>query len=583
MFNIYIKIGILCFLCLFYLPLPVISGSSCHGLCGTLLLRKHRPISASIRASLRPNAKKSINYSFSTGQKKTFKVYNFTNNSFDDLEAVYRGGGSNCYIFVPDEYFTSKYFGSRSPTTVINELVNEFQNKILPMERNYIGQEPNPGLDGDPKVFILITDVKDGAGFGGGFVAGFFNSGDQLTNTGANPSNELDIIYMDLTPGEVGENEWYGTLAHEFSHLIHYVQGGGSEVRWLDEGTATLIDYVYTQEMLQPQVKRFVENPNIALVEDSADFWFGQNPFPYYGEVLLFLLHLQNRFGGGTEAGGQAFLRKLVAEDKNGKDGVAAATGVTFEDVFDNWAIANVVNSQTANNGVWGYPEEFDNVSKNDIDLPVATEKKNINITGSLNVSSSVVNWGNKYFEYSGTGDLDLTFTGSNTSAPYRVTMVTFPTTGEPSAKLISLDSSKKGNLSVSGLGSTVSRVIVRVSAAQSMAGDTGNKDYAFTITGQGVATVTDGTLVPLVNPGLRSGITMVAKLSSGFSGSPTVLVVVNGQTTALSMSKVSTSTYQGSFIFPAGFTGTYTSSLSGKSADGKSVSNSFTFIHNFK
>ena len=97
-----------------------------------------------------------------------------------------------------------------------------------------IGQElfgDPPDFEGTGRLKTLLTDIQDGwdPDEGGGFIAGYFNPVDQ--NSLHPNSNEGDIIYINTYPGiyweeqEADASRRFGTIAHEYQHLIHYNYG----------------------------------------------------------------------------------------------------------------------------------------------------------------------------------------------------------------------------------------------------------------------------------------------------------------------------------------------------------------------
>src|SRR3990172_5326341 len=72
----------------------------------------------------------------------------------------------------------------------VQKLVDTFQTKIYPTNRKFFGDEPNPGVDGDPHLFVLYT-----RGLGQN-VGGYASSADGYSRLAQQYSNEKEIFYI---------------------------------------------------------------------------------------------------------------------------------------------------------------------------------------------------------------------------------------------------------------------------------------------------------------------------------------------------------------------------------------------------
>ena len=117
-----------------------------------------------------------------------------------------------------------------------------FGDKIMPRDRALFGLEESPGIDCDPRIHILNSSSLMGASVGG-FVSGV----DQVTRQIRSDSNEKDIFYVNIEgsggPDGNGADYYYGTLAHEFQHLITN-KHDRNEDTWIDEGMSELAIYL---------------------------------------------------------------------------------------------------------------------------------------------------------------------------------------------------------------------------------------------------------------------------------------------------------------------------------------------------
>jgi hypothetical protein len=138
-----------------------------------------------------------------------------------------------------------------------------------------------------------------------------------------------------------------GVFAHEFEHLVHF-DIDPDEESWVDEGLADLSGFLCGYGHSAGHVAYYmVYHPMTALT-----FWGGG--LESYGASYLFQLYLFEKYGGA------AFSSALVQDQANGIQGVAntlAAFGAseTFDEVFDNWTIANYLDDTEKAGGKYGY------------------------------------------------------------------------------------------------------------------------------------------------------------------------------------------------------------------------------------
>lgn len=98
---------------------------------------------------------------------------------------------------------------------------------------------PPPDVDHNGKVYILLIDVRDDfvPDSSETYVAGYFDPVDQTQR-----GNLADVIYLDTNPGTISGPDArvaFGTLAHEYQHLIHY-RWDREEETWVNEGLSEL-------------------------------------------------------------------------------------------------------------------------------------------------------------------------------------------------------------------------------------------------------------------------------------------------------------------------------------------------------
>ncbi len=280
------------------------------------------------------------------GDRESFWVTNVDTNENFQVQAVLRDESEHVYFWVQD--------GVRFKESDVKNLVNTFETRIYPRNREFFGSEWVPGIDHDPHLFILY--VKNVGGIGG-----YFSANDSIHPLAHEYSNghEMFIVsadYVDL------KSDAASVLAHEFQHMIHWYRDRNEE-SWLNEGFSVLAEFLNGYDIGWVD-DEYVSQPDIQLtywpsVEDS---------YPYYGSAFMFVNYFLNRFG-------EKATKALVASPENGlvsidsilfglgaKD-IETGEAVTADDVFADWVVANYLNDTTFENGRYGYPN-FPNAPK---------------------------------------------------------------------------------------------------------------------------------------------------------------------------------------------------------------------------
>ena len=214
----------------------------------------------------------------------------------------------------------------------------------LPTNRNFFGSEWSPGVDSDPRLHILHSEQL------GSSIAGYFSGADEVSNK-AQPFSNGRMFYINIDNTKPDTDFYNGVLAHEFQHMIHWYQDK-NETSWVNEGmsgsgigasTATTgaEDYAFSA-LPDTQLNAWSDDPN------------GRTE--HYGNAYLFMSYFLQRFGN-------QLTQDAVASDANGIDGFNEAlakdnTGVTFDDVFADWVIANFLDNPDFADGRYGYQRD---------------------------------------------------------------------------------------------------------------------------------------------------------------------------------------------------------------------------------
>ena len=286
------------------------------------------------------------------GASRTFWAYERTTASdgkFYQVEATCRGVGARTVIFVEDAQWNE-----RVASKDVEGLIEVF-DRATPghpdqgiYERTTWAFGDPPDVDGDPKIYMLLLDIKDFLEEEGAFVAGYFSGVNEYTDEEVQRygyrSNETEMFYLDVNPGRVSSEDARRTLAHEFQHMIHFNQDPDEET-WINEGCSTFSEWVSGYKMRLPV--HFKDDPNNSLTD------WGERLVDYE-QVGMFVAYLYEHWGG------METIRALVAQPRNGTKGVtrtleAQGLGVGFPEVFRDWVVANYLDDERVGDGRYAY------------------------------------------------------------------------------------------------------------------------------------------------------------------------------------------------------------------------------------
>lgn len=311
------------------------------------------------------------------GQKEEFSVMNIEKNKPEKRTAVLKKIGVHCYLYLEE--------GKEYDDKILSGIVERFDSVIYVKNTETFGCEPNPGIDNDERITILIVDIKDGWAPGKGFVGGYFFPLDCYPASVVQYSNEREMIYLDCYPSDPADPLYPGIIAHEFQHMIHFANDP-KEDKWLNEGCSQLAHYICGYGH-PPQILSFMKNPS-----DDATVW--QNSMEDYGAVYLLHYYLFHKYAGADLSEKQKFYRALVAsplKDIESIDAVLAQSGInkTFEDIYKDWLVANLINKADMAGGLYGYDDSLKfrvNTAYNFTTLPAEIKKAEALNHGAVNI-----------------------------------------------------------------------------------------------------------------------------------------------------------------------------------------------------
>jgi len=332
---------------------------------------------------------------YAVGDLKDFWVTNVDTNDNFQISTTLRYLGENVYIWIQN--------GVSYDEADLKALGDTFDDEIYPINREFFGSEWSPGVDEDPHIYIVYAG---GLGYS---LAGYFSSADELHPDAHEYSNAHEMFLINSDNVFLWEEYIYGTLAHEFQHMIHWYTDKNEET-WLNEGFSMLAELINGYDPGGFDFS-YVVNPDLQLTDWGGDV--GNNG-PHYGAAMLFTTYFLDRFGEDAT-------KAVVAHDKNGMESIDVVltdmdftdplTGkpITAEDVFADWAAANLLGDSSVSDGRYAYGiyPSAPTVSSNPI----------VSTCPTGNSSYTVKQLGVDYLEVACTGDFTLNFSG-NTTVP---------------------------------------------------------------------------------------------------------------------------------------------------------------------
>jgi hypothetical protein len=231
-----------------------------------------------------------------------------------------------------------------------------------------------PDIDGNGQVILLLLDILDGyTASTGGYVAGYFSSQHMMKNDSANSnSNEADMLFLDISPGEAGSDTFYATIAHELQHLIDFGKTTSRDL-WINEGLSLSAEYLYGGQRAD-RIDRYTRAEEYRLTIPYGNNFFvwdgyweremGDSLSNYITAYIFFQwLRLQARgtaIGGSDGTGIYTAISDAGFGDYRDVSAAAAQANSAFIDwttLLGSWMLANWYNSPE---GIFGYRGEID-------------------------------------------------------------------------------------------------------------------------------------------------------------------------------------------------------------------------------
>jgi hypothetical protein len=327
---------------------------------------------------------------YQAGAQTQLWLLNTDSNDYSRIDVTLQYVTPHAYFWVQD--------GVSFNQDDAQKLIDTFENSIYPTDREFFGSEWTPGVDGDPHLYIIYARNL------GGMVAGFYSSADEYPSQISQYSNAHESFYIDSSQ-DLADNYTFGTLAHEFQHMIHWFQDR-NESSFMNEGFSELatflngydtggFDWYYTS------------SPDMNLTD-----WLGGSGdnSAHYGANFLFVTYFLDRFGKqATQAlvhNQQNSLASVddVLQQLNITDPLTSQM-VSADDFFLDWTLTNYIHDPSVADGRYTY--------HNYPDSPTSSDTEGVSNCPQARNTRTVNQYGVDYIRFNCSGSYTIDFTGS--------------------------------------------------------------------------------------------------------------------------------------------------------------------------
>lgn len=327
---------------------------------------------------------------YSLGDQEDFWVLNSDINQSKQIQATLHYITDHVYFWVED--------GVRFSPDSMKSLIDTFESKIYPTNHRFFGSEWTPGVDADPRLFIIYASNL------GNRVAGHYYPNDEYLPLVHPFSNTREMFYLNAARLGLAEPFAYSVLAHEHQHMIHWHLDRNEET-WMNEGFANLAAFVNGYDVGGADFA-YVRDPDLQL-----NYWsnYPENRLPHYGAAFLFLAYFLDRFGEQASqelvenpANGMSsvdlVLQKIGAADPANGDPISA------NDFFADWVVATILQDEKVGDGRYA--------TTNYPDAPKSDPTEYIDDCPTASTNREVSQYGADYIRINCQGELTVKFEG---------------------------------------------------------------------------------------------------------------------------------------------------------------------------
>jgi hypothetical protein len=358
------------------------------------------------------------------GQSRSF----FVNKEFDknlrtSISATLIYIGERLNIYADDSYWNTLSSDQREKLRAgIINFSSEFDSVIYPKETQFWGSEPNPGVDNDPKMTIVLEELNNSTG-------GYFDTSNGYTSDRIADSNQREMIFLDIKVFDRDLETAKRFVAHEFQHLISFNQKellrDVYEDAWINEMRSeyaiSRVGYndIYSNSNLEHRMESFLQNPSDSLTE-----WPNKNTD--YGIANAFGEYIAEQFG--PEILSETLKMPFAGISSLDQYLQSKARPERFSDVFINWMAAVTLND-ISRDSRFGYKRpELNNVK---------VSARQVSLSQDWSASEMIRDWQPVWLELSFNGSaLDVSKSvkidiNGDPGEKYLVTYIAFFDSGE--------------------------------------------------------------------------------------------------------------------------------------------------------
>ena len=328
---------------------------------------------------------------YEVGDVETFWATNVDSNENFQIDARLAYITDHSYFWIEEDVSYDE--------SDLKELADTFEKQIYPVDREFFGSEWLPGIDNDPRVYVIYA-----SGLGSG-LAGYFSSVDSVHPDAHEYSNAHETFYFNADTVNFDEEFTYGVLAHEFQHMIHWYHDKNEET-WLNEGFSELASLLNGYDPGGFDTL-FALYPDIQL-----NYWPDNSTATssHYGASFLFVSYFLDRFG-------EDVTKAVVAHPENGLESLdivfdemdvrdeSTDEVMTADEFFRDWTLTNYLADDDIADGRFNY-QEYQNA-------PKFRPNETISDCNGEWISENVSQYGADYFRIMCNEPVLLSFEGS--------------------------------------------------------------------------------------------------------------------------------------------------------------------------
>jgi hypothetical protein len=309
----------------------------------------------------------------------------------DAVVATLRLVTANAYFFVED--------GVDLDQERLERAGQQFE-EVYARVHDTFGRERSPGVDGDPRITVLLASLQN--------IGGYVSGDDGYPRAASPLSNEREMVYLDASTALASDetsprssptsSSTWCTSASTPTRRTGCRKGSVAAEAWVENWTSGA-------DLLR-------------ATDVQLNAWDPEGFYePHYGASGLFFRYLVERTSGPSA------LRDVVSEPEDGVAGIEAflgehLPGVSLEDFFADWATANYLD---LDEGPYGYR-----------DVSVQAEASE-SLSGTGQGEGSVHQFAADYVEVEPAGDdAVVTFDGAATVVPALAPTAPRPLVVEP-------------------------------------------------------------------------------------------------------------------------------------------------------